>query len=353
MQENALLKLRLHCLMFLIAHYVVYANIMFLSEPCFQLCSIHLRTQLLEMVCCAVEPWSAGPQQRFACPCQLEYGWGDQATWWWRLTWASTKWFEDKPKCRTVATDLIGVTGKSHLLLSFQICHLNSLLWLVWEADLEGDQTLQHLCQVPYLALVFLRLPTFCWGSAMCVYPGAPWGPLGLILPTLLSVWAKMLSISSPESFVWMHRSNRIQQPGIHGMSTHPGISTKKAVSYFIWISETSNNIWDFTQLETRKMFQMSGMFPFQVLVVPIHCVHGTAWDCHEKGRCKIRMKQYLSDRGSNLSIFLYSLHEIFSKDLFTSVHFDSNFSVYTTAGIFGVVTGKYYNSQEPQDLPY
>lgn len=139
-------------------------------------------------------------------------------------------------------------------------------------------------------------------------------------------------------------------------MSTplHPGISTEKAVSYFKQVSETSNNIWEFIQLETRRIFRMSEMLPFQVLVVPIHCVQDTVWDSHEKGRCKVRMmKQYLSDRDSNLYIFLYSLPGIFFKDLLTSVNFDSNFSVYTIAGIFGVVSGKYYDSQGPQDLSY
>lgn len=145
---------------------------------------------------------------------------------------------------------------------------------------------------------------------------------------------------------------------GILGMSTplHPEISTEKAVSYFKQVSETSNNIWEFTQLETRRMFcmSMSEMLPFQVLVVPRHRVQDSAWDYHEKGRCKIRMmKQYLSDRHSNLYTFLYSLPGIFFKDLLTCVHFDSNFSAYTIAGIFGAVSGKYCDSQRPRDLSY
>lgn len=95
--------------------------------------------------------------------------------------------------------------------------------------------------------------------------------------------------------------------------------------------------------MKIRKMSWMSEMLPFQVLVVPI--TRGTAWDRHEKGRCKIRMvKQYLSNRRSSLYTFLYSLPGILFKDLLTSVHFDSNFSVHTIAGIFGAVTGEYYD---------
>lgn len=42
-----------------------------------------------------------------------------------------------------------------------------------------------------------------------------------------------------------------------------------------------------------------------------------------------------------DVQAFIYSC--IF-KDLLTSVHFASNFSVHTIAGIFGVVTGEYYD---------
>lgn len=159
----------------------------------------------------------------------------------------------------------------------------------------------------------------------MYVYPGAQWGPLGLITYVRCLGQQKMLSVSSPESFVWVHRSNTRWQLGILGISTphHPGISTEKADSYFKQISETSNNIWEFIQLETRKMFHMSEVLPFQVLEAAIHGVQGTEWDCHEKSRCKIRMmRQYFSDRCSNLYMFLYSLPGIFFKDLLNPCSF-------------------------------
>lgn len=48
---------------------------------------------------------------------------------------------------------------------------------------------------------------------------------------------------------------------------------------------------------------------PVQVLVVPVLHVQRSAWHCHEKGKCKIRMIEHcLSGRGSNLWITLYNV---------------------------------------------
>lgn len=90
--------------------------------------------------------------------------------------------------------------------------------------------------------------------------------------------------------------------------------------------------------------------------MVPVLCVQGTLWDCHENGKGKIRMiKHCFSEEvqtyGPHYTI--HSLPGMLLRALLPHALFDSDVRVYTIAGIFGVVSGKYYDGQGLQGLSY
>lgn len=167
----------------------------------------------------------------------------------------------------------------------------------------------------------------------MYVYPGTPWGPLGLIISTYVKCLGQL------KCYQYLLQSLLYGCTGVTGNGSWDYLELtpciileylQKGQSVTLNKSETSNHTWEFTQLETRKRFCISEMLPFQECRWYTYTVYEVLH--------KIGMKRAGAKLGWWSNIFLIEAQTFiyfyipymayFSKIYSTSVHFDSNFSV-------------------------